>query len=195
MLFRRRQPQPLSQKLRDFFWPRKGFVRSVHYVRKRILRLTASPHAIAAGVAAGVISSWTPFMGLHIVLALAIAYLIAGNLAAAALGTAFGNPLTFPLIWASTWEVGEVMLGRGGPQQGAPLDLHHLLHSLDLTHLWEPVLKPMLIGAIPLAAISAAVIYGVTYWAVHGFQGRRRSHLAIRARQRLAEALDGTASV
>ncbi|WP_113140834.1 DUF2062 domain-containing protein [Rhizobium sp. CECT 9324] len=195
MLFRRRRPLPLIQRLRDFFWPRKGFMRSLHYVRKRILRLTATPHAVAAGVAAGVISSWTPFMGLHIVLALAIAYVVAGNLAAAALGTAFGNPLTFPLIWASTWEVGEVILGRDGPGKAAPLDLHRLLHSFDLTHLWEPVLKPMLIGAIPLAAVSAIVIYGATYWAVHGFQVRRRSHLATRARQRLAEALDGTASV
>ena len=150
-------------------------MRSLHYVRKRILRLTATPHAVAAGVAAGVISSWTPFMGLHIVLALAIAYVVAGNLAAAALGTAFGNPLTFPLIWASTWEVGEVILRRDGPEKAAPLDLHRLLHSFDLTHLWEPVLKPMLIGAIPLAAVSAIVIYGATYWAVHGFQVRRRS--------------------
>lgn len=195
MLFRRRNPLPLSRKIQNLFWPRKGFVRPFHYFRKRILRLTASPHAVAAGVAAGIISSWTPFMGFHILLALVIAYLLAGNLAAAALGTAFGNPLTLPLIWASTWEVGEVILGREAGHAGEAIDLHHLWHSLDLWQLWGPVLKPMLIGAIPLAAVSATFFYGLTYWAVRGFQGRRRSHIADRARERLAGAIDGPAGI
>ena len=34
-----------------------------------ILRLRASPHAIAAGVAAGVFASFIPFLGLHIIIA------------------------------------------------------------------------------------------------------------------------------
>jgi len=170
-------------------------MRPFHYLRKRILRLTATPHAVAAGVAAGIVSSWTPFVGFHIVLALVIAYLVAGNLAAAALGTAFANPLTVPVIWASTWEVGQAILGREGHVEEGAVNLHQLWHSLDFSQLWGPVLKPMLIGAVPLATVSAVVFYGMTYWAVHGFQDRRRSHLANRARQRLAEAIDGTASV
>jgi uncharacterized protein len=187
MLFRRRKPAALRERILGLIWPRKGFLRPLHYFRMRVLRLTASPHAIAAGVTAGVVSSWTPFIGFHFILAFVLAYLIAGNLIAATLGTAFGNPLTFPFIWASTWEVGNFILGteRSGSRQ---IDLVGLFNRLDLWQLWGPVLKPMLIGAAPLAAVSGALVYSLTYYGVRGFQARRRARLAARARARLVNA-------
>lgn len=155
------------------------------------MRLSATPHAIAAGVVAGVVSSWTPFIGLHFLLAFAIAYLIAGNMVAAAIGTAFGNPLTFPLIWASTWEVGHRLIGKGDPVSES-VDLEKKFSVSGIESMWHPILKPMLVGAIPLAAISGVIIYCVIYFAVAKFQARRRERLAERARARLAEALQGT---
>lgn len=191
MLFRRRQPISRLTKLRELIWPRRGFIRSFQYLSKRILRLSATPHAIAAGVVAGVISSWTPFIGLHFLLAFAIAYVIAGNMAAAALGTAFGNPLTFPFIWASTWEVGHRLIGKGDPVTDN-VDLEKRFSLSAFESMWHPILKPMLVGAIPLAALSGAIIYCVIYFAVWKFQTRRRERLAARARARLAEALQGS---
>ncbi len=191
MLFRRRQPISRLTKLRELFWPRRGFVRSFQYLSKRVLRLSATPHAIAAGVVAGVVSSWTPFIGLHFLLAFAIAYLIAGNMVAAAIGTAFGNPLTFPLIWATTWEVGHRMIGKGDPVTQS-VDLEQKFSLARLDSMWEPILKPMLIGAVPLAALSGAVLYCVIYVSVSKFQQRRRIRLAERARVRLAEAIEGS---
>lgn len=193
MLFRRRKPAALQERIRGLFWPRKGFLRPLQYFRMRVLRLTASPHAIAAGVTAGVVSSWTPFIGFHFILAFVIAYLIAGNLIAAALGTAFGNPLTFPFIWASTWEVGNFILGAEGG--GRQIDLVSLFHKLEISQLWGPILKPMLIGAAPLAAISGAIVYAATYFGVRGFQARRRARLAARAHARLVNATEGAARV
>jgi len=194
MLFRRRKPAGLLEKLRGLFWPRKGFRRPFRYFGMRVLRLAASPHAVAAGLAAGVVSSWTPFIGFHVILAIVIAYLTAGNLLAAALGTALANPLTVPFIWAITWEIGTLMLG-GTPGGGKHIDLHDLFERLDIWQLWGPVLKPMVIGALPPAAISGLLIYGVTYYLVRGFQKRRHARLAARARLRLNDALSGMASV
>ncbi|MFN3635761.1 MAG: DUF2062 domain-containing protein [Rhizobium rhizophilum] len=191
MLFRRRQPISYLTKLRALFWPRRGFVRSFQYLSKRILRLSATPHAIAAGVVAGVVASWTPFIGLHFLLAFAIAYVIAGNMVAAALGTAFGNPLTFPLIWAATWEVGHRLIGKGDPTSQS-VDLEKRFAVSTIESMWQPILKPMLIGAIPLAAVSGAIVYCVIYFTVAKFQARRRERLAERARARLAEALQGS---
>lgn len=191
MLFRRRQPISRLTKLRELFWPRRGFTRSFRYLSKRILRLSATPHAIAAGVVAGIVSSWTPFVGLHFLIAFALAYLVAGNMVAAALGTAFGNPLTFPFIWAATWEVGHRMIGRGDPG-GQSVDLEHSFSLSAIESMWTPVLKPMLVGAVPLAAVSGAIVYIVVYLTVSKFQARRRAHLAERARTRLADALQGT---
>jgi uncharacterized protein len=191
MLFRRRQPISRMTKLRELFWPRRGFIRSFQYLSKRILRLSASPHAIAAGVVAGVASSWTPFIGLHFLIAFAIAYLIAGNMVAAAIGTAFGNPLTFPLIWAATWEVGHRMIGKGDPAAQS-VDLEKSFSISAIESMWQPILKPMLAGALPLAVVSGAIVYVLLYVTVSKFQARRRERIAERARSRLAEALQAS---
>lgn len=190
MLFRRRHPLPFAVKLRETIWPRKGFSRSFRYVGKRILRLTATPHAIAAGVAAGVIASWTPFIGLHFLLAFGLAYLFAGNMVAAALGTAFGNPLTFPFIWAATWETGHRILGHGDPGT-SKINLDHMFSTSGLANLWQPFLKPMLVGAVPLGAVSGIILYFAIYKTVAAFQASRRQRLAARAKERLHEALEG----
>lgn len=195
MLFRRRKPAGLTEKLRGLFWPRKGFRRSFRYFGMRILRLTASPHAIAAGLAAGVVSAWTPFIGFHIIFAFVLAYAVAGNMIAAALGTAFGNPLTFPFIWASTWEIGSHLLGTQASGSGGNINLVRLFEKLDLSQLWGPILKPMVIGAMPLAAVTGPLTYIVTYYAVRGFQRRRRARLAARAGLRLGQPLDSGVSV
>lgn len=58
----------------------------------RLSRLGGTPYSIAAGVACGVAVSFTPFVGLHFVLAVATAWLVRGNVLAGMLGTAAGNP-------------------------------------------------------------------------------------------------------
>lgn len=185
MLFRRRRPQGIWSRLRTAVWPRRSFSRSIQYFVKRVLRLTASPHGIAAGVAAGVFASWTPLLGFHFVLAFAIAYLVAGNMVAAALGTAVGNPLTFPFIWTLTMKVGNFIIGVEQGARHAHINLEALLRHLDMSQLWDPVLKPMLIGSLPLGIVSAVVFYIATYWSVAVFQSRRRLRLAAKAKQRI----------
>lgn len=173
MLFRRKEPASWLEKLRQFLWPRKGFSRGVRYLSLRVLRLSASPHSIAAGVAAGAASSATPFLGFHILIALAVAYLLSGNLLAAGITTALANPVTIPVILAATYEVGAAILGAdGGALTGE--NILHMLSHLELTHLWGPVLKPMLIGCVPVAAVSALVSYVITFYAARLFQDRRR---------------------
>ena len=90
MLFKSRKPAEFWERLRIWFWPRRSFWRSAKYFSKRILRLRATPHAIAAGVAAGVFASFFP-LGVHFIIAAAVAWLFAGNLVAAALGTGFAK--------------------------------------------------------------------------------------------------------
>ncbi len=173
MLFRRKKPATWSGKLREFLWPRKGFSRGLRYLSMRVLRLSSSPHSIAVGVAAGAASSATPFVGFHILIALAFAYLLSGNMIAAGISTALANPLTIPFILAATYELGLIMLGTEGNGAMAGQDILHMLRHLEISHLWEPVLKPMLIGSVPLAAASAVVFYAAAYYAARLFQSRR----------------------
>ncbi|MEK1930599.1 MAG: DUF2062 domain-containing protein [Pararhizobium sp.] len=174
MLFRRKTPATMSGRLREFLWPRKGFSRGVRYLSMRVLRISSSPHSIAVGVAAGAASSATPFVGFHILIALALAYLLSGNLIAAGIATALANPLTIPVILVATYEVGVVILGTGGGGALTGESILHKLGHLDLAHLWEPLLKPMLIGSMPVAAASAAVFYIAAFYAAKLFQSRRQ---------------------
>lgn len=138
MLFRRRKKASWPDRVREFFWPRKGFTRPARYLAKQILRLSASPHAVAAGVAAGTFSAFTPLLGFHVILALALAYLTAGNLLAAALATTIANPLTIPLIAIATFRVGEGVLGIRSAEAVSASELFHMLEHLELSELWHP---------------------------------------------------------
>ncbi|WP_075290246.1 DUF2062 domain-containing protein [Pararhizobium arenae] len=180
MLFRRRKPATLAGRVRAFLWPRKGFSRGLRYMTLRVLRLSSTPHCIAVGVAAGAASSATPFLGLHIILAVGVAYLLSGNLIAAALATAIANPLTIPFILTGTYEAGVAVLGVESHQTLSGHEIIDMLGHLEFSHLWEPVLKPMLVGAIPLALTSAIVFYTLAYVAARMFQQRRQARRLLR---------------
>jgi uncharacterized protein len=181
MLFKRRNKMELGERFRIWFWPRRSFWRSAKYFSKRVLRLRATPHAIAAGVASGVFISFLPIPGFHILLAALVAWLFAGNVVASALGTAFGNPLTFPVIWGATYELGHFILNGRSTGSMSPPRLGALLRSLDFSQLWDPLLKPMTIGAIPLGFIFAVGGYFLTRWMVATFHARRLAKLAARS--------------
>jgi uncharacterized protein (DUF2062 family) len=181
MLFKRRSQTALLERLRLLLWPRRSFWRSAKYFAKRALRLQATPHAIAAGVAAGAFVSFLPTPGFHFLFAAVIAWCIAGNVVASAIGTAVGNPLTFPLMWGATYEVGRFILYGNAIDDVRPIDLGAALKHLDFSQLWEPLLKPMAIGAIPIGLAFGAVVYVVARWAVAQFHERRRIRFAARA--------------
>jgi len=153
MLFRSRQPLTLIERARLLMWPRRSFARSGLYLAKRLYRLKASPHKIAVGCAAGVFASITPLIGVQMVMAAAITIILRGSLAAAMFGTLISNPLSWPLIWWSTYAMGRAMIGSPGPAEAAVLG-----HSS--VPVW-PILYPMLIGSIPIGLASAAVSYGL----------------------------------
>lgn len=194
MLFRRRKPPDLAERLRTWIWPRRSVRRSLQYFAKRALRLSATPHAIAAGIAAGAFVSFTPFLGFHFILAVVIAWMLGGNLIAGAIGTVVGNPLSLPFIWGIDLEFGRMILY--GRHRGAvhPIDLGDLVTKLDLHQLWKPLLLPMSVGGIVLGVVAGVIFYFVTRWATRTFQEERRHRLAERARRRADAAASAATS-
>lgn len=159
-------------------WPRQSWSRSLKYFGKRVLRLSASPHAIAVGFACGVLVSWTPFVGFHFLMSAFIALLLGGNLVASAIGTVVGNPFTFPLMWWSAFELGQKILGLKHHMPKLPPGHESLMHAT-----WDeilPVLKPMLVGAVPLGIASGFVAYLIVRSAVAAYQNSRRRRLETR---------------
>lgn len=174
MLFDRRRRPHLRERLRIALWPRHSWSRSLRYYGRRVTRLSGSPHAIAAGFAAGVFVSWTPFLGFHIAIAAVIALLLSGSFVAAVFGTLAGNPLTFPFMWWSSYALGSEMLhGNSGTLALADVAKAPIAEIV-------PVLKPMLLGAVPLGIISGIAAYLIVRFAVNSYQIARRHRLSAR---------------
>lgn len=169
MLFRRREAESLLERLRVHLWPRRSWSRSTRYIVHRVRRLSATPHAVALGFAAGVFAASTPFLGMHMVMGALLAWIIGGSIVAAILGTFIGNPLTYPLFWVATYEVGTLMLGGG--VEKPRIDLSSGIFQTD--QLW-PLLKPMTLGALPIGIALAALSYVLVRPAVNAYQHRRR---------------------
>ena len=177
MLFKRRNEASRWERFRVWLWPRVSWRRSWIYFFKRALRLSATPYAIAMGCAVGAFVSCTPFLGFHFMLTFAIAWLLGGNLIAGAIGTAVGNPLTFPLLLGASYEVGKFILP--GQERAAPRDLGADLMEKSFHQLW-PLIKPMAVGAIPVGLMVGLVVYIVVYKAVAATQAARQRRLEVR---------------
>ena len=138
------------------------------YWMLRLKKLGGSPSSIALGVACGVSVSFTPFVGAHLVLAMVLAWCLRANVVASVLGTAFGNPWTFPFIWFSVLYTGRKMLGEG--YEGIADVNFKLIFSdafsalidfdfeLLVRDIW-PILYPMIVGCLPYCLVFFILTY------------------------------------
>jgi uncharacterized protein (DUF2062 family) len=203
-MFRRRKPLGVFKQLRAVIWPERGFTRLFSYLFQRIVRLPGTPASIASGFASGVAASFTPFLGLHFILAGTLAMLLRGNVLASAIGTFFGNPWTFILIWIADYEVGLWVIHAFG--YGADLvvlsidELVAIMGNImlflsftgniswvDLSRDIEQVFMPLLIGGTVLGAIAWVTSFLLTLWAVKGWRLHRVKRM-LKAAQRAADA-------
>ena len=183
ILFRRRNKPSLTTRLQNMIWPEGGWKRYGQYILMRLNRLKGTPQEIAAGVACGVAISFTPFVGFHFVLAAITAWLVRGNILASALGTAAGNPWTFPFIWLSVLYTGRYVLGTGDVPSTKVDFLSvfekgmHALMTFDFTMFFHdiwPILWPMMVGCIPFYIISWGVSYYLFKIALERIARRRK---------------------
>lgn len=173
MLFKRRDEDGFWTRLRVWLWPRRNHARSSRYVWKRVLRIRAKPHAIALGFAAGTFASFTPFMGFHFILSFAIAWASRSSFIAAGLGTAVGNPLTFPFIWGGALKLGRFILGRTPDAVGNADGFLATLKLFGFKAVWDPYILPMIVGGVPLGLIAGTLFYFPIRTAARAFQARR----------------------
>lgn len=196
MLFRRRKPISFIERIRLWLWPRRSFSRSLRYYGKRLLRISATPHQVALGLAIGVFAASSPFVGLHIILAGIVASLLRGNIAAAILGTILSNPLTFLPIVMADYKIGHMLLSTFGNVQAIPLsEIRQMFDGLSLSQAWsslleawEPVMMPIILGGVVLGAILGSLSYVCAYRATFQFQKRHKEKMTEKLKLRLKEA-------
>ena len=180
-VFRRRRKRQLLARLLEFVWPRMGWRRAGRYYVFRIKRLPGTPYTIACGFALGAAVSFTPFIGLHFVLAGLLAWVLRANLLASAIGTAVGNPWTFPGIWFGVLWLGSKILGRDMPE----LSLSDLSLTMIFDH-FSTIGVPMIVGGIPAGLVVWVIFYIPIRRAIANYQHHRHSS-RIKRQQVLAE--------
>jgi len=180
MLFRRRTPESLVDRLKVSVWPRRSWSRSGRYYAARLQRMSGSPHAVALGLAIGVFCAFTPIYGVHIAVSVGVAMLLRASTPAAVAGAMLNNPATAPAILAAAFAVGKMVLAEDHPA-------HHLPPPgagwwLTVFDKVEPVVLPTIIGGVPLGLGAGMIVYGVTRAWLNARQRQRRQQLLNRAR-------------
>ena len=175
-IFRRRRKRPISETLRHYLWPKTGWVRSTKYVAYRLRRLTGSSDSIAVGVAWGVAVSFTPFYFLHIGLAIAGSWFMGGSLLAAAIGTLFLNPLTFPFISLVTYSIGSYFLVPSASFEGmGVLSIGYIFDNFSaslegmgvvsiIAYIFNKFLEILMPFLLPMAV--GGILVGIASWIV-----------------------------
>ena len=123
---------------------------------QRVKNLEGDPHSVAMGLAIGVFISITPTIPFHTILAVALAFILRGSKAAAALGVWFSNPITAPIFYWGSYKVGLYLLGNP-----APFDVKYE-SILELLNLGMDVTIAMIAGGVILGVLPGIASYFIT---------------------------------
>ena len=180
-MFKRRKARSTSEQIRSFVWPDRGFGRLFSYIFQRIRRMPGSSTSIAVGAAWGAAVSFTPFIGLHFFVGLAMCYVTRGNMLACLFGTIIGNPWTFPIFFYLDYTLGTFILQQFGGdtiKAGDTLSEFIALFLAAPATLIGELFKQIMVGAVVLGSMAWFTMFGIVYWGVSGWRKSRALRLA-----------------
>lgn len=127
---------------------------------KLILKVKDTPHRTSLAFAIGVFIGMSPFLGVHTVLGILVAWAFRLNKLATLVGVYITNPWTIiPIYTFSTW-VGARCLGLSTILPG--IDWRYITFT-KLLNEFSHLLKPFFFGTILVGALSSAVGYIIIY--------------------------------
>jgi len=156
----------------------------VREIVRHILHLDETPHDLALAFAAGVFVAFSPFIGLHTLMVLLLAWIFRLNKAVALTGTFVNNPWTIAFIYIGpTWVFVNFMVYLGMPIRKLNYALlqEEFRQTLEQYSIWQPrfwttflhefkpYIRPFLLGTT-IAGIAASlcayvfIYFGVKYY-------------------------------
>ncbi|MFS4437926.1 DUF2062 domain-containing protein [Paracoccaceae bacterium GXU_MW_L88] len=208
-MFKRRERPPFYRRLIETVYPRAGWRRTATYMGHRVRRLPDTPHRIALGFSCGAFASFSPLFGFHFFYAMFWAWVLRGNIIAAAIGTIVGNPITFPFIATMSFKVGKMLTGGSHHEVGEDVDSIYESFSAAFGSLWDAITAlfggghadwdpffsfvsnvfwPYFLGGVILGVIASVACYFVAKPAIAAYQKRRRAAVERKWAERLARA-------
>ena len=89
----------------------------LRYLEYKIVHIDDSPAKIAIGLAIGLFVAWTPLLGLHILIVLALAVLLRANKFVALTSVWVSNVFTFAIIYYPAYLVGRFVFNVFAPDR------------------------------------------------------------------------------
>jgi hypothetical protein len=145
---KKRERLPWVARLKRYFNP--------HDFVNRIKHLNGDPHDVALGMAIGVFIGVTPTIPLHTALALLLAFVFRASKPAAMIGVWISNPLTIPVFYLGSYQVGAWMLGIS-----MPFDLKYD-SIMELAKVGLDATLAMLLGGVVIGIPPAVASYYIT---------------------------------
>jgi uncharacterized protein (DUF2062 family) len=140
---------------------------NIREIVQRVKKLEGDPHFISMGMAIGVFVSITPTMPFHTVIAVALAFLLRGSKAAAAIGVWFCNPISAPFFYLGSYKLGIFIFGNS-----APFDVKYE-SLLELLKLGMDVTIAMIAGGIILGILPGFASYFIMRKFITTIQSRK----------------------
>jgi uncharacterized protein (DUF2062 family) len=143
----------------------------------RLLKIEESPRRIALAFSIGVFIGFSPLLGFHTVIGLAIAFVFGLNRGAILLGLFINNPWTLVPIYAFATYLGGLVVGFPAALSFSNLGWHQVWRSefwLALLKHWD-FLTPMFVGSGMLSVFCAAVSYPLALLALKRARTQRNS--------------------
>ncbi len=148
---------------------------------KSVLKVKESPHRIALAFAFGVFMGVSPFLGLHYVGGIFLAYLFRLNKLVTIVGISVNNPWTIvPISTFAVW-VGAKILGIKQVLPEVDWENLGLLNMIKKLADWEnflyvvkqmmPIIKTFFVGSFILCTVSAVI----SYFIIHHFAAKYKS--------------------
>lgn len=152
---------------------REKLHRFVRYWYLRVVRIQASPHNIAIGLAAGVFIGLLPVLPIQTILAVALAFIVRGSKIAAALGTWISNPLNWVPLYMLFYCLGKAVVPFDVPAfNPAQLEMKEMLEMG-----WK-FFAVMMIGGLAVAAPTAVASYFLALRGVQIYQAKRKARFS-----------------
>ena len=150
---------------------------------RRLLAIDDPPERTALAFSIGVFIAFSPFLGLHTIMATVVAFLFRFNKVAIYTGTFLNNPFfTLVPIIIGSYAVGAFVLGRPLQIPGEGLELlknPDLLSSNYYSRLfvqsWH-IVWPFTVGASVLSVVCSVLAYPLTLRALRAYRSRKLAH-------------------
>jgi len=149
---------------------------------RRLLAIDDPPERTALAFSIGVFIAFSPFLGLHTILATLIAFIFRFNKVAIYTGTFINNPfLTLVPIIVASYGVGAFILGRPLriPQEGVELlkdpEIFSGAYYRRLATQSRHIVEPFAVGGLVLSVVCSVIAYPLTLRALRLYRTRRQA--------------------